>query len=66
MGHLAFCQGDTGEAAGSYLAALEDGKISVEAFINIYREDSQMLTANGVNPEDLPIVLDYVLMNCRG
>ncbi len=66
IGHLAFCQGDTGKAAGSYLAALEDGKISVEAFINIYREDSQMLTANGVNPDDLPIVLDYVLMNCRG
>ena len=64
MGHLAFCQGKTREAAENYLAALESDKISVEAFINIYREDSQMLTANGVNPDDLPIVLDFVLMNC--
>ncbi|HUW92469.1 MAG TPA: tetratricopeptide repeat protein [Bacteroidales bacterium] len=65
MGHLAFCQGDTREAAENYLAALEGEEISVEAFINIFRDDSQMLTANGVNPDDLPIVLDFVLMNCR-
>ncbi|MBE0668258.1 MAG: hypothetical protein IH593_11400 [Bacteroidales bacterium] len=64
IGHLAFCQGDTREAAENYLAALEDKEISVEAFINIYRDDSQMLSGNGVNPDDLPIVLDFVLMNC--
>jgi len=64
IGHLAFCRGDTREAAENYLAALEDKEISVEAFINIYRDDSQMLSHNGVNPDDLPIVLDFVLMNC--
>ena len=36
-----------------------------EAFINIFNEDIPVLTSNGVSADDLPIVLDYVLMSLK-
>jgi len=63
MGHLALCQGNTGKASEMYMKAFEKGKLSPESFSGIINDDSQMLVKNGVNPDDLPIVVDYVLMN---
>ncbi|MCU0376651.1 MAG: tetratricopeptide repeat protein [Bacteroidales bacterium] len=63
IGHLALCQGNPQRAAESYLSALADGGITVAAFTSVFSEDSSLLIKNGVNPEDLPIVLDYVLMS---
>jgi len=65
MGHLALCQGDPHRAADHYIEALSSGELTVEAFINIFNDDSSILTARGVNPDDLPIVLDYVLMSFK-
>lgn len=63
MGHLCFCEGDTRKASEYYIDSLREGRISAEAFINIYNDDSDMLVRNGVNPDDLPIVLDHVLFS---
>jgi len=63
MGHLALCQGNTRKAAEHYLSATAGGEMTSEAFINAFNDDIPVLTANGVNPDDIPIVLDYVLMN---
>ena len=65
MGHLALMQGDTQKAAGHYISAFDSGELTSEAFINIFNEDIPVLTAGGVNPDDLPIVLDYVLMSLK-
>jgi hypothetical protein len=65
MGHLALCQGDPHKAADHYIEALQSGEITVEAFINIFNDDSPVLIARGVNTDDLPIVLDYVLMSFK-
>jgi len=65
MGHLALMQGHTREAAGHYLSAFDGGELTSEAFINIFNEDMAVLTAGAVNPDDLPIVLDYVLMSLK-
>lgn len=63
MGHLALCQGNPHKASELYIRALTDGEMTAEAFINIFNEDIPVLTSNGVNADDLPIVLDYVLMS---
>ncbi len=65
MGHLALCRGNPQEASGHYLSALAGGEMTPEAFINIFNEDIPVLTSNGVNADDLPIVLDYVLMSLK-
>ncbi len=39
--------------------------MTVETFMNIFNDDIPVLTANGVSPEDLPIVLDFVLMSLK-
>jgi tetratricopeptide (TPR) repeat protein len=65
MGHLALLQGSSREAAAHYISALENGELSTEAFINIVNDDAPMLTAAGVSADDLPIVLDYVLMSLK-
>jgi len=61
-GHLALCQGDLQKASEHYLSAVTGGEMTVEAFVNTFNEDIPVLATNGVNADDLPIVLDYVLM----
>jgi hypothetical protein len=58
-------QGHTQKAAGEYISAFDGGELTPEAFINIFNEDLPVLTDGGVNPDDLPIVLDYVLMSLK-
>ncbi len=64
-GHLALCQGDLQKASEHYLSALTGGEMTTEAFVNTFNEDIPVLVTNGVNADDLPIVLDYVLMNLK-
>ena len=65
MGHLALCQGDTRKASDHYISALSGGEMTPEAFINIFNDDASLLISKGVNADDLPIVMDYVLMNLK-
>lgn len=65
MGHLSMCRGEIGAAADHYLNALKTGKISEEGFANMYSDDTSILVSNGVNPDDIPIMLDFVLMSYK-
>ena len=65
MGHLALCQGDTRKASEHYISAIEGGEMTAEAFMTIFNDDLTVLTSNGVNADDLPIVLDFVLMSLK-
>jgi tetratricopeptide (TPR) repeat protein len=59
-GHLALCQGEKKEAVENYKQSIISGEISREEFMNIFTEDKHLLISNGVNPDDLPILLDYL------
>ncbi|NLE34811.1 MAG: tetratricopeptide repeat protein [Bacteroidales bacterium] len=65
MGHLALCQGDIRMASENYINAMTGNEMTTEAFINAFNDDIPLLTANGVNADDIPIVLDYVLMSLK-
>jgi tetratricopeptide (TPR) repeat protein len=60
-GHLALCHGNKKEAVENYRLSIIGGEITREQFIAIFEDDRQMLTTLGVNPDDLPILLDYLL-----
>jgi tetratricopeptide (TPR) repeat protein len=60
-GHLALCQGNKKEAIENYKQSIIGGSISRDDFMNIFADDKPLLISNGVNPDDLPILLDYLL-----
>jgi tetratricopeptide (TPR) repeat protein len=62
-GHLALCRGKKREAVDFYRLGINSGEISKEEFMIIFEEDQPLLLSLGVNPEDLPILLDYVLFS---
>ena len=62
-GHLALCWGKKKEAIDFYRMGINTGEISKEEFMSIFEEDQPLLLSLGVNQEDLPILLDYLLFS---
>ena len=60
-GHLALCKGSKKDAVSFYRQSLITGELSQEEFISIFSEDKPLLISLGINPDDLPILLDYLL-----
>jgi len=61
MGHLALCQGKKKESIDLYKQSIISGEISREQFMSIFADDRNLLVSLGVNNDDLPILLDYLL-----
>ena len=62
-GHLALCLGKKKEAVDFYRLSISGGELSKEEFMIIFSEDQSLLRILGVNPDDLPILLDYLLFS---
>jgi tetratricopeptide (TPR) repeat protein len=62
-GHLALCKGKKKEAVDYYRQSLMSGELTNEQFMAIFLEDSLLLITLGVDPDDLPLLLDYLLFN---
>ncbi len=60
-GHLALCRGKKREAVDLYKQSIISGELTREQFISIFSEDKDLLISLGVNSDDLPILLDYLL-----
>ncbi|HEX2920010.1 MAG TPA: tetratricopeptide repeat protein [Bacteroidales bacterium] len=60
-GHLSLCRGNKRGAINFYRQAISGGELTKDQFIEIFNTDSPMLISLGVDPEDLPIILDYLL-----
>ena len=61
MGHLALCRGRKREAVDLYKQSIISGELSKSQFMAIFAEDKDLLISLGVNPDDLPIILDWLL-----
>jgi hypothetical protein len=46
-----------------YKQSIIGGELSKEKFISIYSDDRDLLISLGANPDDLPILLDWLLFN---
>jgi tetratricopeptide (TPR) repeat protein len=62
-GHLSLCLGRKKEAIDFYKLGINSGEISMEEFMSVFEEDQPLLLSLGVNQEDLPILLDYLLFS---
>jgi tetratricopeptide (TPR) repeat protein len=62
-GHLSLCRGKKKEAIDFYRLGINSGEISLEEFMITFEEDKPLLVSLGVNREDLPILLDYLLFS---
>ncbi len=60
-GHLALCRGNKMEAVENYRQSITGGEITREQFMAIFEDDCPLLISLGANPDDLPILLDYLL-----
>jgi len=63
MGHLALCRGRKKEAIYHYKQSIITGEITRERFMLIFNEDRNLLVNLGVDKDDLPILLDYLLFD---
>lgn len=59
-GHLSLCRGRKKEAVDYYRLSIAGNTISFDEFMKIFTEDQPLLISLGVNPEDLPIISDYL------
>jgi len=62
-GHLALCSGRKKDAVDFYRLGINSGEISKEEFMTIFDEDRPLLLSLGVNQEDMPILIDYLLFS---
>jgi tetratricopeptide (TPR) repeat protein len=60
-GHLALCKGNKRDAIDFYKQSIISGELSKEQFMEIFTEDRDLLLSLGINHDDLPILLDYLL-----
>lgn len=59
-GHVAFCLGMKQKASDYYVESFRKRNGDLKAFIGAFNDDRKFLVQNGVNPEDIPLMLDYV------
>ena len=62
-GHLALCMGDRIRALEYYRKSIIEGKINKNDFTDIFNDDADILTANNIDPDDLPIITDYLFFD---
>ncbi|PKP03353.1 MAG: hypothetical protein CVU14_02020 [Bacteroidetes bacterium HGW-Bacteroidetes-9] len=59
-GHVAFSQGQKQIASDYYVESFRKRNGDLKSFIGAFNDDRKFLLQNGVNPEDIPLMLDYV------
>ncbi|HEY3390506.1 MAG TPA: hypothetical protein VGK38_13090, partial [Prolixibacteraceae bacterium] len=60
MGHVQWCLGNRKEALAYYKKSINDPGNSENDFMEAFNEDLQYLIKQGVNPDDVPIMLDQL------
>ena len=59
-GHIEFCLDNKTKAMDYYRKALSGEEISFTKFNEILAFDSEFLIVNGANPEEFPMISDYL------
>lgn len=59
-GHLAFCRGDKQQAAEYYISSIRKRDGDLRSFLKGFFADSNVLIRNGVDKDELPLMVDYI------
>jgi tetratricopeptide (TPR) repeat protein len=60
MGHILWSEGDRKEALDWYLKSMRHEEASLKEFASAFAEDREILIKHGVDPTDIPIMLDQL------
>jgi tetratricopeptide (TPR) repeat protein len=60
LGHVEWCLGNPKAAIKNYKLSLTEGKNNIKAFLAGFDDDRQYLEKYGVDPAEIPLVLDYL------
>lgn len=62
-GHLSLCMGDRVKALENYRKSIVVGKMDKKDFMEIFNDDADILIRNNIDPDDLPIITDYLFFD---
>ncbi|MEI6455112.1 MAG: tetratricopeptide repeat protein [bacterium] len=60
-GHVQLCLGNRAKAAGFYKQCLSSSLTGKEEILSAFDEDILYLVKNGIKPEEIPLIKDYLL-----
>lgn len=60
LGHVFLCMNEKQKAIDCYLQSLKQKDNSMQQFMAGFDDDRQYLTKNGAEPEELPLLVDYL------
>ena len=61
MGHLEWCTGNKKKAVELYKKSIKSEGNNIKSFYSSFEEDKSLLLNHGINPDDIPILLDHLL-----
>jgi tetratricopeptide (TPR) repeat protein len=59
-GHVLWSLGKRKEAIDQYIQSLNDENFTLDNFLKTMNEDKKLLISNGVNKNDIPLLIDYL------
>jgi len=59
-GHVKWALGNKREAVELYLSSLKDPEFEMKDFLKTMDDDQVFLVKNGISPQDIPLMLDYL------
>jgi len=62
-GHLALCMGERLKAIEYYRKSIVEANMDKSNFLEIFNDDIDMLVSNNIDPDDLPIITDYLFFD---
>jgi len=60
MGHIMWCMGSRKDALEWYQKSVRHEESSMKEFVDAFREDRPVLVSHGIEPDDIPIMLDQL------
>ena len=60
LGHLEWCEGNRAKALEWYHQSISRNESDPEEFMTLFAQDQEHLVRHGVDPEDIPILLDQL------
>jgi tetratricopeptide (TPR) repeat protein len=58
LGHIEWCEGHRDAAIDCYRKSLATGEIGFAEFLNLFEQDREQLIRHGIDPDEIPILLD--------
>ena len=62
-GHLKWAMGDRKAAINNYLQSLQDKNLTFSEFQKTMADDRKLLLKNGIDTEEIPLMMDYLRYN---